>query len=59
MLRGFVTTKCPYCGHIFRAPDIEYNATVLSMPVRCRNCGNTFSPRDARLDEDYPIRNKY
>ncbi|CCZ45115.1 unknown [Bacteroides sp. CAG:545] len=46
MLRRFVTTKCPYCGHVFQAPDIEDNATVLSMPVRCRNCGNYFRPSE-------------
>lgn len=46
MLRRFVTTKCPYCGHIFTAPDIEDKATVLSMPVRCRSCGNTFRPSE-------------
>ena len=39
MIRGFVKTKCPECGHVFLAPDIEDNATVFSVPVKCPKCG--------------------
>ena len=39
MIRGFVKTKCPECGHVFLAPDIEDNATVYSVPVKCPKCG--------------------
>ena len=39
MLRGIVTCKCAYCGAEFRAPDIEWNATAKSAPVRCPKCG--------------------
>ena len=38
MLRGFVNVRCPHCGHSFKAPDIEQNATVFSMPVTCPSC---------------------
>lgn len=41
MLRGFMTVRCPHCGHIFMAADIEDNATVRSMPVHCPECGTT------------------
>lgn len=39
MLRGIVTCKCACCGAEFRAPDIEWNATAKSAPVRCPKCG--------------------
>lgn len=45
MLRGFIRTTCPHCGHTFTAPDIEDNATVFSAPVKCPNCGKTFRPK--------------
>lgn len=38
MLRGFVNARYPHCRHSFKAPDIEQNATVLSMPVTCPSC---------------------
>ena len=51
MLRGFITTKCPNCGHKFKAPDIEDNATVLSAPVKCPACGHSFRPTRVGLIE--------
>lgn len=39
MLRGFTKFRCPNCGHIFEAPDIEDNATVRSTPMPCPCCG--------------------
>lgn len=32
--------KCEKCGKIFMDLDIEWNATVLSAPVKCPKCGN-------------------
>lgn len=40
MIRGFKKVRCPHCGHIFLAADIEDNATVAGMPVHCPKCGN-------------------
>lgn len=40
MLRGVTTFKCTQCGHTFKAPDIEYMATVYSMPQKCPKCGS-------------------
>ena len=39
MIRGFKKVRCPHCGHIFLAADIEDGATVKSMDVHCPNCG--------------------
>ena len=39
MIRGIVTCRCAYCGAEFKAPDIEWNATAMSAPVRCPKCG--------------------
>ena len=39
MLRGFTKFRCPDCGHIFEAPDLEDNATVRTMPQPCPRCG--------------------
>jgi len=35
MYRGTRKYKCPKCGEVFTAPDIEMNATAASMPQRC------------------------
>jgi len=45
MLRGFIKTTCPHCGHTFSAPDIEDNAKVHSKPVNCPKCGKNFRPK--------------
>ena len=39
MLRGTTLFRCPNCGHVFKALDIEDNATVYSMPMPCPRCG--------------------
>ena len=44
MLRGYIHSICPNCGHRFTALDIEDGATVRSMPVRCPACGHSFRP---------------
>ena len=38
MLRGITIFKCTQCEHTFKAPDIEYMATVYSMPQKCPKC---------------------
>ncbi len=40
MMRGFREFKCDECGNTFTAMDIEWNATVLSMPQKCPKCGS-------------------
>lgn len=40
MLRGMITFKCTTCGNKFVAPDIEYAATVYTMPQKCPQCGS-------------------
>ncbi len=39
MMRGITKFRCPKCGHIFEAPDIEDNASVRTMPQPCPKCG--------------------
>jgi len=39
MLRGTTLFRCPNCGHVFKALDIEDNATAYSMPMPCPRCG--------------------
>ena len=50
MLRGFTKFRCPNCGHIFEAPDIEDNATVRSTPMPCPCCGTKSNPLGACVD---------
>ena len=38
MMRGMTYFKCPKCGNVFRAPDIEDKATVATMPAPCPCC---------------------
>lgn len=40
MLRGMTTFVCDNCGHKFKAMDIEWQATALSQPMRCPQCGS-------------------
>lgn len=40
MLRGFRTFVCKDCGHEFVAPDIEWQATAASQPMKCPKCGS-------------------
>jgi NAD-dependent SIR2 family protein deacetylase len=44
MLRGFIKVKCPHCGSVFIAPDMEDNATVHSAPIHCPECGMDLRP---------------
>ena len=44
MLRGLTKFRCPDCGHIFEAPDLEDNATARTMPMPCPRCGTKSNP---------------
>ena len=39
MLRGTTLFRCPNCGHVFKAFDIEDSATARSTPRPCPRCG--------------------
>ena len=43
MVRGKTWFRCPCCGKVFEALDIELAATVETMPMPCPDCG-TKSP---------------
>lgn len=43
MYRGTRKFRCPNCGEVFTAPDIELNATAASVPQRCPRCGRMVS----------------
>ena len=40
MIRGTILFKCTECGNRFKAPDIEYDATIYSLPQPCPKCGS-------------------
>lgn len=40
MIRGMKQFKCDDCGHVFKAPDIEWQATAYSQPMPCPKCGS-------------------
>jgi len=40
MYRGTTRFKCTECAEIFKAPDIEYMATMMSVPQPCPHCGS-------------------
>ena len=40
MLRGTTTFVCKDCEHTFKGMDIEDNATIYSMPMKCPKCGS-------------------
>ena len=52
MLRGYTLFKCTSCGHKFMAPDIEYCATMFSIPQRCPEC-HSLRTRPARLFDGF------
>lgn len=39
MYRGTRKYRCPHCGEVFTAMDMELNATAASVPQRCPECG--------------------
>lgn len=32
--------RCSKCGKFFMAPDVEYYATIYSVPQPCKRCGS-------------------
>lgn len=40
MFRGMTTFVCDNCGHRFKGMDIEWNATILTQPQKCPECGS-------------------
>lgn len=52
MIRGTKTFKCDKCGHVFKALDVECNATILSTPVECPKCGN-MTNKDASIVDKF------
>jgi|GEM_PF-713059 len=46
MLRGYTTFKCNDCNKTFRGIDLEYKATVYSVPMSCPHCNSrhTYTP---------------
>ena len=40
MIRGTTLFICDKCNKLFKAPDIEYNATVFSVPQHFPKCGS-------------------
>lgn len=44
MIRGIKIFRCPKCGKIFIAPDVEYRATAFSSPMPCPKCGAQSAP---------------
>ena len=56
MLRGIITFKCSECGCTFKAPDIEWCATILSTPQPCPQCkSRRTAPRGllGHIDSNY------
>lgn len=39
MVRGIIKFVCNDCENKFKAPDIEWNATVYNVPQPCPKCG--------------------
>lgn len=39
MYRGIIKFVCNDCGNKFKAPDIEWGATIYSVPQPCPKCG--------------------
>lgn len=44
MIRGKKVFRCPKCGKIFWALDVEYNATTFSQPMPCPDCKTLSAP---------------
>ena len=40
MIRGYINFRCDNCNNTFRALDIEYEATAMSVPMPCPNCNS-------------------
>lgn len=49
MFRGMTTFVCDNCGHKFKGMDMEWNATVFSIPQKCPECGSYHTMPDRFL----------
>ena len=52
MVRGKIIVTCPHLGKTFVAPDIEWNATALSVPSRVLTTGETWIRMGKRVYGD-------
>ena len=41
MIRGKIPFRCTDCHKVFIDVDIEWGATVFSVPMKCPKCGST------------------
>ena len=58
MIRGYMSFRCNDCNNTFRALDIEYGATAMSVPIPCPNCNSRHTyPPNWRLLSFYPFGN--
>ena len=58
MIRGYMNFRCDNCNNTFRALDIEYGATVMSVPMPCPNCNSRHTcPPNWRILGFYPLGN--
>ena len=48
MVRGTTLFKCTECGNQFKAPDIEWMGTTMSVPQPCPKC-HSIRTRPSRL----------
>ena len=58
MIRGYMNFRCDDCNNTFRVLDIEYGATVMSVPMPCPNCNSRHTyPPSWRILGFYPFGN--
>ena len=58
MIRGYINFRCDNCNNTFRALDIEYNATIFSVPMPCPKCNSRHTyPPNWRILGFYPFGN--
>ena len=41
MIRGKIPFRCTDCHKIFIDVDIEWGATIYSVPMKCQKCGSS------------------
>lgn len=59
MIRGYINFRCNDCNNTFRAINIEYGATVMSVPMPCPNCNSRHTyPLCWYILGFYPLGNK-
>lgn len=59
MIRGYMNFRCDDSNNTFRALDIEYGATTMSVPTPCPNCNSHHTyPHSWHILGFYPLGNK-